>query len=491
MQEIPLRNKKGEVVAKALVDAEDFAAVNQFKWSIIKKGKVNYVHGHVNERVVYLHRFLMKPKSKFEIVDHIDNNPMNNRRRNLRIVTRSQNNQNKVKRAGGTSKYKGVSWNKNIKQWELRIAGKVGGYYEKEEHAAYAYDLKVVKVFGVGAKLNNVSEPSGFTLWVPKNKPRDTNGGAIKKTKGGKYLVTIQISNKNTYLGTYGSLSLAETVRAEAVKTKITQIQNNILSKPILRNTDGQALIPLSTNPLQYAIVDDEDYPQVILLTWCLSNGYPTNSASSQSMSRFLIKPTNTDTVVDHINWNKLDHRKSNLREITENINAYNRRKSENASSAYRGVRVASGKYAVQIVHQFKNYSGGTYEDEIVAAYTADCLATQLYGDYALLNNVQQPTGWMYDKDTRRSMRINEPSDEIGNTIRITPVSNQDSEDNAMECDFELPSQTTTESNSNSTSNISNEITVLNSTSRKKKRRTAVEEATLDIIPNKRQKRTL
>lgn len=73
--------------------------------------------------IVLLHHCIIgKPLGKLKI-DHIDNNPLNNRRDNLRIVTNRENmsNQKKKKEGKYTSKFVGVSFNKRDKKWESSI----------------------------------------------------------------------------------------------------------------------------------------------------------------------------------------------------------------------------------------------------------------------------------------------------------------------------------------------------------------------------------
>lgn len=90
-----------------------------------------------------LHRIIMKAK-KNEIVDHIDRNPLNNQKSNLRIVSSRVNNNNASKRKDGvSSKYKGVHQDKYGK-WiaQIQVEGKkirIGKYLD-EISAALAYD---------------------------------------------------------------------------------------------------------------------------------------------------------------------------------------------------------------------------------------------------------------------------------------------------------------------------------------------------------------
>jgi hypothetical protein len=91
-------------------------------------------------------------------IDHINNDPADNRIENLRKATSSQNNRNRSSRKGSSSKYLGVSWYKNYNKWvaEIRVDGTRYhlGYFTVEEDAARAYDKEAFKRFGIYANLN-------------------------------------------------------------------------------------------------------------------------------------------------------------------------------------------------------------------------------------------------------------------------------------------------------------------------------------------------
>ena len=79
------------------------------------------------------------------VVDHIDNNPLNNRLDNLQLITHRENIGKDLK---GSSKYAGVSWSKSSKKWLARIningKNKHLGLFTSEIQAAnyYQYELQ-------------------------------------------------------------------------------------------------------------------------------------------------------------------------------------------------------------------------------------------------------------------------------------------------------------------------------------------------------------
>jgi|TARA_R110000824_G_scaffold21595_3_gene80516 hypothetical protein len=81
------------------------------------------------------------------VVDHIDNNKINDKLYNIQVITHRENLSKDKK---GTSKYTGVSWDKKANKWksEIRINPKKKwlGYYKKEQEAAQAYQNELKKI---------------------------------------------------------------------------------------------------------------------------------------------------------------------------------------------------------------------------------------------------------------------------------------------------------------------------------------------------------
>lgn len=150
----------------ALVDDDDYERVSQFKWSFIGGyAKRAFVREEGVRRLYPLHRFIMgiPPESSF-MVDHINFDRLDNRKENLRVCTKGQNNYNhgpKDRLGKATSKYKGVSYKKDtVNKWRARIGINgneiVLGYFPTEVEAAVAYNEAAVKYFGDFAWLNKI-----------------------------------------------------------------------------------------------------------------------------------------------------------------------------------------------------------------------------------------------------------------------------------------------------------------------------------------------
>jgi hypothetical protein len=165
---IPLKDKKGNIRAYAIVSEEDYERVNQYKWRLNKKiykntgTVINYVQGSIDKYNIgmLLHHFIFgKPRSKDEVVDHIDRNGLNNIKDNLRYATKSQNAQNKtITITTKTSKYIGVRFcfNTSEKKWRTDCRQKYLGSFDNELSAAILYDKYTYIIFGEHAMNNRL-----------------------------------------------------------------------------------------------------------------------------------------------------------------------------------------------------------------------------------------------------------------------------------------------------------------------------------------------
>jgi len=161
---------------EALVDDEDYEMLNEHKWYAAKDWSIKnkdkfYVQRksptgpNGKQKTILMHRVITNaPKGMH--VDHINGNPLDNRKENLRVCTPQQNNMNRRKYNNNTSGYKGVYYQKKPKHmineyskpWRAEIRRIHIGLYKTKEEAALAYNKKALEVFGEYAQLNDVDE---------------------------------------------------------------------------------------------------------------------------------------------------------------------------------------------------------------------------------------------------------------------------------------------------------------------------------------------
>lgn len=161
MKKIKLTESKyGEF--ETLVDDDIFEIFKGQKLYLDPRYKEKNFYVYIPERKgirMKLHTFVTKAK-KGEMVDHINGDGLDNRRCNLRIVTRRQNSLNSKPKSNTSSKFKGVSRRKNSKKWVASIniyrKSHYLGAFEDEEKAALAYNEAAKMHYGEYAYLNKV-----------------------------------------------------------------------------------------------------------------------------------------------------------------------------------------------------------------------------------------------------------------------------------------------------------------------------------------------
>jgi hypothetical protein len=162
MKQIPLTQGKF-----ALVDDADLEWLSQYKWRIHKKpGGRFYARTSIKINGVWktvgMHQLIMGlPEQE---VDHRNRNGLDNQRCNLRECSRSHNQQNTI-RPGGTSSFKGVSWQSSRRKWLAAICVNQKrinlGRYINEIDAAKAYDEAAKLHFGENALTNFKGQEHG------------------------------------------------------------------------------------------------------------------------------------------------------------------------------------------------------------------------------------------------------------------------------------------------------------------------------------------
>jgi len=111
--EIIIYTEQGIEKARSKIDLCDVGRAASLKWHF----SCRYVLSKPNRESILLHRFLLNPHKDL-IVDHRDGDTLNNRRNNLRIATKSQNNMHRTKLGiNNTSGKTGVSFDTWSGKW--------------------------------------------------------------------------------------------------------------------------------------------------------------------------------------------------------------------------------------------------------------------------------------------------------------------------------------------------------------------------------------
>jgi hypothetical protein len=145
---------------KVIVDDADYEWLSKHKWSYHYDPWGGYAKRLKDGKYVLMHREIMGAKAG-EQIDHANGERMDNRRKNLRQSTQSQNLMNARKRKNSTSQFKGVSLMPSGK-WRAHIApdGKTKylGLFKTEREAALRYNEEAKTLYGDFAKLNEVDD---------------------------------------------------------------------------------------------------------------------------------------------------------------------------------------------------------------------------------------------------------------------------------------------------------------------------------------------
>lgn len=146
----------------------------------------------------------------------------------------------------------------------------------------------------------------------------------------------------------------------------------------------------------KFALVDDCDYERLKDYRWRFSGGYATSGDVARRelghcLMHRVICQTPDDLLTDHINGNKLDNRRENLRSVNGSQNMMNTKiRRRNKVSKYKGVWLDAQACAwcASICVDYIQISLGQYKTQREAAIAYNEAAKQYHGEYASLNEI-------------------------------------------------------------------------------------------------------
>jgi hypothetical protein len=146
-------------------------------------------------------------------------------------------------------------------------------------------------------------------------------------------------------------------------------------------------------------LVDAADYEWLSRYNWTAhTSGYAARREKGRLilMHRVIMNPPQ-GMVVDHIDGNRQNNCRSNLRVCTRRENTCNRAKRIGCASRFKGVfyNKDCGKWYVQAEFNGEHLRGGYFHDEAEAARAYDRLAVECFGEFAYLNF---PEDWPPEK---------------------------------------------------------------------------------------------
>jgi len=149
---------------------------------------------------------------------------------------------------------------------------------------------------------------------------------------------------------------------------------------------DGSLLVDISTpkHPNSTMLIDRIDWlklKEMNIGRICIKDGYPY--CTSGLIHRLLFPEWK---IIDHINHDMTDNRRSNLREATIQQNNMNKKIQKNNTVGYKGVRKFRNKFESNIMIDGKYKFLGNFSTPIEAAIEYDKKAIELFGEFACTN---------------------------------------------------------------------------------------------------------
>ncbi len=173
----------------AIVDDSDFGLVSKFRWRLRRDGRAD---SKIGGKMVLIHRYILNAPSD-KHVDHINRNPLDCRRENLRLCDPHSNTLNQVGKPNQrVCKYKGVSPKNGMFVAVIDHKYKGGSHYlgsfRTEREAAIAYDIFAERLHGEFALLNlpdaDSDERAAVQSIIDSDKPNRRDVTSIFKGVG-------------------------------------------------------------------------------------------------------------------------------------------------------------------------------------------------------------------------------------------------------------------------------------------------------------------
>lgn len=175
--------------------------------------------------------------------------------------------------------------------------------------------------------------------------------------------------------------------------TRYSHFKSGKIKCPLLIEDMGECLwvTNANTNPRYKFLIDKDDLPLLGAQLWGDDgSGYARCNDAARERPRLhrLIMGAKPGEQVDHINGNRMDYRKLNLRICTALENACNRRICANNTSGYKGVYWKSDhkKWEAYITREGARRHIGYFDSAIDAAFAYNEAAIKLHGEFARLN---------------------------------------------------------------------------------------------------------
>lgn len=214
----------------------------------------------------------------------------------------------------------------------------------------------------------------------------------VSKHKCGGFVANICHRRKKFYLGIYKKFDDAKSARIDAE----INLFGRAFDRREIEANDNHARIPLHGRHgvfYGWAIVDLCDVDIVKDISWTLDpRGYvagrPAGSRCTVTLHRWILSYGSKKLkTIDHIDGDKLNNSRCNLRQCSQAENSRNTKLAKNNSSGFKGVSLdVNGKWRARIWINRKEIRIGTFDNIADAASAYDKAALEIHGDFASPN---------------------------------------------------------------------------------------------------------
>lgn len=214
--EVVLCDKFNNEVARAIIDIEDTDKIKEFSWCLD-----DYGYAHSSNPTKRLHQLLINYDTNINIVDHIDKNKLNNRKSNLRICTKLENNRNIGIQKNNNSGFTGVIYDDKRGLWVSSITVNyknvyLGSYktYKEAVKSRILGEIEYYKEYSPNKHL--LDEYNDVELKPVTREPINDIIGISWKRDRDKWHAYININGKRVNLGYFSDKQDAIKARKEA-----------------------------------------------------------------------------------------------------------------------------------------------------------------------------------------------------------------------------------------------------------------------------------